>query len=253
MNFAAFYDAYWQQQGDTFDRRRQARLTRHVHAGDHVLQVDCGPGVLAAQLMAMGAHVVGTDLSAEAVRRARSRGVAAQQLDLDEAALPFADDEFDVVLSDSQIEHRVDYAHYLDECVRVLRPDGWLVLCVPNTAHWRVRWWLLRGHFPYVEHTPTDWLHLRFFTLPDLRRLLRERGVRLEVVDGSSSLWVRGLYPDWLRRGLSAQLYEHLTSWWPTLFGRDLIVVGRKIGRRPGPTQPSAWRKSTPAGNEATP
>ncbi len=240
MNFAAFYDAYWQQQGDTFDRRRQARLARHVHPGDRVLQVDCGPGVLAAQLMAQGASVVGTDLSAEAVRRARGRGVAAQQLDLDDAPLPFPDGQFDVVLSDSQIEHRVDYAHYLDECVRVLRPGGRLVLCVPNTAHWRVRWWLLRGHFPYVEHTPTDWLHLRFFTLPDLRRLLTEREVRLEVVDGSSSLWVRGLYPDWLRRGLPARLYEHLTACRPTLFGRDLILVGRKAG--PGASLPEARR-----------
>jgi methionine biosynthesis protein MetW len=231
MDFAAFYDSYWQRQGDTFDQRRQGRLARHVQPGDRVLQVDCGPGVLAARLVEQGAKVIGTDLSAEAVRRARSRGIAAQQLDLDEAPLPFSADQFDVVLSDSQIEHRVDYAHYLEECVRVLRPGGRLILCVPNTAHWRVRWWLLRGHFPYVEHTPTDWLHLRFFTLPDLRRLLAERNVRLEIVDGSSSLWVRGLYPDWLRRGLPARIYERLVPWRPTLFGRDLILVGRKVAQ----------------------
>ncbi len=228
MDFEAFYDAYWQQQGDQFDRRRQSLLTRHIHAGDEVLQVDCGPGVLAQQLIEKGAHVTATDLSAEAIRRARSRGINAQQLNLDRQPLPFADASFDVVVSDSQIEHRVDYARYLDECSRVLRPGGRLVLCVPNTAHWRVRWALLRGRFPYVEHTPTDWLHLRFFTLPDLRGLLHARGLRIEHLDGSASLWVRGLYPTFLRSGLPARAYEALAHRRPSLFARDLILLARK-------------------------
>jgi methionine biosynthesis protein MetW len=228
VDFEAFYDAYWQQQGDTFNRRRQDLLARHVRAGDRVLQVDCGPGVLAARLAEMGAAVVGTDLSGEAVRRARARGIDACQVDLDRKPLPFDDSSFDVVVTDSQIEHRVDYGRYLDECVRVLRRGGRLVMCVPNTAHWRVRWWLLRGRFPTVEHTPTDWLHLRFFTLHELRELLAGRGMVIEHVDGSASLWVPGLYPHWLRGGRPARLYEWLTHRRPTLFGRDLILLAMK-------------------------
>jgi methionine biosynthesis protein MetW len=228
VDFEAFYDAYWQQQGDQFDRRRQSLLTRYIQTGDRVLQVDCGPGVLAARMIELGAQVIGVDLSAEAVRRAQARGVSASQVNLDRQPLPFAGASFDIVVSDSQIEHRVDYERYLDECARVLRPGGRLVLCVPNTAHWRVRWWLLRGHFPYVEHTPTDWLHLRFFTLPDLRRLLQARGLAIEQVSGSASLWVRGLYPAWLRSGPAARGYEALTRRRPTLFARDLVLLARK-------------------------
>jgi methionine biosynthesis protein MetW len=228
LDFEAFYDAYWQQQGDQFDQRRQSLLAQYIQPGDQVLQVDCGPGVLAARLVELGAQVVGTDLSAEAVRRAQGRGVSATQVNLDRQPLPFADASFDAVVSDSQIEHRVDYARYLDECARVLRPGGRLVLCVPNVAHWRVRWWLMRGHFPYAEHTPTDWLHLRFFALPDLRRLLHARGLAIEQVGGSASLWVRGLYPDWLRSGLASRGYEALARWRPTFFARDLVLLVRK-------------------------
>ncbi len=47
MDFAAYYDAYWREKGDTFDRRRLALLARYVRSGERVLQVDCGPGVLA--------------------------------------------------------------------------------------------------------------------------------------------------------------------------------------------------------------
>lgn len=228
MDFEAFYDSYWRQQGDTFDQRRQSLLVRYVQPGDRVLQVDCGPGVLAARLAGLGAQVVGTDLSNVALQRARARGITAFQVNLDRDPLPFGDASFDVVLSDSQIEHRVDSDRYLDECVRVLRPGGRLALCVPNTAHWRVRWWLLQGRFPTLANTPTDWLHLRFFTLPDLRHLLNQRGIGIEHVDGSASLWASNLYPSWLQRGRPAQLYEELTHRRPSFFGRDLILLGRK-------------------------
>lgn len=233
MDFQAYYDAYWQQQGDTFDARRQDMLVRHVRPGDALLQVDCGPGVLAARLQALGATVVGTDLSGEALRRARARGVPVQQVDLDREPLPFADARFDVVLSDSQLEHRVDFDHYLDECARVLRPGGRLLLCIPNTAHWRVRWWLLRGRFPYAANTPTDWLHLRFFTLPGLHALLADRGLELASVAGYPSLWVRALYPAWLGQGWPARAYEALTRLRPSLFARDLMLVAVKSGGQP--------------------
>ena len=91
-----------------------------------------------------------------------------------------------------------------------------------------MRWWLLRGHFPYVANTPTDWLHLRFFTLHDARALLAARGIGVERVDGSASLWVRGLYPAFLRSGLAARFYTWCARRWPSLFARDFIVIGRR-------------------------
>jgi len=105
-------------------------------------------------------------------------------------------------------------------------PTGAIVL--PNAAHWRCRWWLLRGHFPYVRGTPTDFTHLRFFTLNEIRHWLSDRDIAIQHVDGSASLWVRGLYPAWFRRPPFATLYVRLAHRFPTFFARDLIVIGRK-------------------------
>ena len=231
MDFVRFYDAYWQDKGDRVDRERLELVAQHIITapGERVLQVDCGPGWLPELLIARGVRVIATDLSGVAVAKARARGVDARQCELDAGPLPFADGEFDVVVSDSQIEHRFDAEHALDEMARVLRPGGRLVLLIPNTAHWRVRWWLLRGRFPYVPNTPTDPLHLHFFTLPDVAGLLARRGLRIVRTDGSASLWVPGLYPAWLRRGYPARLYTRLARRWPALFARDLIVVGQKL------------------------
>lgn len=230
MDFASYYDAYWRTKADRVDRSRLELLAQHVRAGERVLQVDGGPGWLAEMLNTRGALVTMTDLSPVAVELARARGVDARTCELDAAPLPFADAAFDVVISDSQLEHRFNPERCLDEMARVLRPGGRLILLLPNTAHWRVRWWLLRGRFPVVAHTPTDWLHLRFFTISDARRLLAERGIAVEQVDGSASLWVKGLYPAWLRRGLPAKLYTRTARRWPGLFARDFIFVARKTG-----------------------
>ena len=234
MDFVRYYDTYWAQKGEQVDRQRLRLLAQYVQPGERVLQVDGGPGWLAEMVAALGASVTMTDLSNTAVARALARGVDARQCDIDAGPLPFDTAGFDVVISDSQLEHRFDHEHALDEFARVLRPGGRLVMLLPNTAHWRVRWWLLRGHFPYVANTPTDWLHLRFFTLPDIRLLLAARGITIERTDGSASLWVTALYPAFLRRGLPARVYTRLARRWPSLFARDFIVIGRKRAAEAG-------------------
>jgi methionine biosynthesis protein MetW len=237
MDFVKYYDTYWQdKRDDAVDKKRLELLTAHVHPGESVLQVDGGPGWLAEMLCQAGASVIMTDLSNVAVERARRRGVDARQCEIDAGPLPFTDAQFDVVICDSQLEHRFDPDHALDEMARVLRPGGRMILLLPNTAHWRVRWWLLTGRFPTVPHSPTDWLHIRFFTLPDVRLLLQQRRIDIEKVDGSASLWVKGLYPFWLRRGAAAKTYTKLARRWPALFARDFIVVGRRLdqGRKGG-------------------
>lgn len=233
MDFVKFYDAYWQEKADhRVDANRLALLAQYVRTGESVLQVDGGPGWLAEMMCQAGASVVMTDLSNVAVARAKARGVDARQCEIDTwppSPLPFADGSFDVVVCDSQLEHRFDPGHVLDEMARVLRPGGRLVLLLPNTAHWRVRWWLLTGRFPVVQDSPTDWLHIRFFTLSDVRLLFAARRIKIEQTDGSASLWVKGLYPFWLRRGLPAKAYTRLARRWPSLFARDFIVIGRKL------------------------
>jgi methionine biosynthesis protein MetW len=231
MDFVRYYDAYWLGKGDTdtsVDRNRLALLAAYLQPGEFALQVDGGPGWLAEMLVARGVRMTMTDLSNVAVERARGRGLEARQCEIDAGPLPFETAAFDAVICDSQLEHRFNPDHALDEMARVLRPGGRLILLLPNTAHWRVRWWLLTGRFPVVQHSPTDWLHIRFFTLPDTKRLLAQRGIAVEAVDGSASLWVKGLYPGWLQRGWPAKIYTRLARRRPSFFARDFIVVGRK-------------------------
>jgi SAM-dependent methyltransferase len=107
-----------------------ARLVRHagVRAGQRVLDVACGTGVVAVTAARHGAQVTALDLTPELLARARENAqLAEMDIDWHEGdveQLPFDDGAFDVVLS--QFGHifapRPDVA--IREMLRVLKPGG---------------------------------------------------------------------------------------------------------------------------------
>ena len=88
-----------------------------------VLDLGCGTGLLAAWT---GRPLVGLDLSAEMLRRARPRGTAGVQGDQD--ALPFSSGVFGAVVSFTSFVARGSAAPALSEAARVLAPGGLLML-----------------------------------------------------------------------------------------------------------------------------
>jgi methionine biosynthesis protein MetW len=235
MNLVQFYDDYWRKADDTFDLERLDLIARRIHSGERVLEIDCGPGVLANLMRERGATITATDLSAVAVERTRAKGIPAEQVDLDTELLPFADATFDTVVSNSMMEHRFYPERTLNEAVRVLKPGGRFITCLPNIAHWICRWWVLTGRFPYVKNSPTDALHIRFFTVAEARRLCQDRGLRVLDLDGSASLWAREFYPALLRSRRLRPLYTRLAHRWPSMFARDFVLVCQKQATLSGP------------------
>jgi SAM-dependent methyltransferase len=107
-----------------------ARLVKHakVQAGQSVLDVGCGTGVVAVTAARLGARVKGLDLTPELLERARENaqiaGLGIDWQEGDAENLPFDDGAFDVVLS--QFGHmfapRPEVA--VAQMLRVLKPGG---------------------------------------------------------------------------------------------------------------------------------
>jgi SAM-dependent methyltransferase len=106
----------------------------HVTRGMQVLDICCGPGMLAAGALKRGAEAVGLDFSAEAVELARRLVSNGRFQQGDAEALPFPAASFDAVLCGYGVMHLPEPAAALREMLRVLRPDGRVALSVWDAA-----------------------------------------------------------------------------------------------------------------------
>lgn len=137
-------------------------------AGQRVLDVGCGPGLYAGELVSRGASVVGLDQSPEMVRLARRR-VGAAEFRVQDLAEPlgWADDaSFDLAVMALVIHHVDDRVGALREICRVLRPRGRLVI----STHHPVADWRRRGGSYFdqdvVEETWSRGWQVRYWRLP---------------------------------------------------------------------------------------
>lgn len=104
-----------------------------IGAADRVLDVACGPGLVACAAAARARHVTGVDLTPEmihqAVRLQRERGLTNMAWHVaDVVALPFDDAAFSVVLSRYAFHHLTEPARVLREMTRVCAPGGRVVV-----------------------------------------------------------------------------------------------------------------------------
>lgn len=111
----------------------------HIDASKYVLDVGCGAGQTACFLaQTTGCRVMGVDILPAMVARAqdtaRRAGVSGVEFRLADAqALPFDDNTFDAVLTESVTSFTAEKARAVGEYARVLRPGGYVGL---NESVW---------------------------------------------------------------------------------------------------------------------
>ena len=140
-----------------------------------LLEVGCGNGEMLRNMQKLGWRVHGVDFDEAAVARAREKGLDVSLGDLHSQAYP--DNYFDAIMMSHVIEHVHDPRAVLQECHRILKPGGRLVMVTPNTSSWGHR--LFGRHWRGLE--PPRHLHL--FNIDALGHLLRQaRFVHCNVV-----------------------------------------------------------------------
>jgi len=113
-------------------RRQRTAMVKPFIRGD-VLEIGCHDAATLKKDNAELGRYVGTDIDEVALERARKRyperEFIAANIEIDE--LPYRD-EFDTVLLVALIEHILNQRHLLQQCHRVLRPGGALVITTPT-------------------------------------------------------------------------------------------------------------------------
>jgi ubiquinone/menaquinone biosynthesis C-methylase UbiE len=92
------------------------------------LDAACGTGRHSAYLASLGHRVIGVDTSPEMLARAREKVPEGEFHEADLHDVPLADDSVDLVVCAIALSHVADLGQALAELVRVLRPNGQLVI-----------------------------------------------------------------------------------------------------------------------------
>lgn len=209
--------------------RRIPELVRRLSPPARVLDVACGEGFAARDLVKHGFQVCGIDNDPAALEKA---ALCYQQVILAdvESELPPVDGQFEVIIFADILEHLTDPAAVFARFMALLAPGGLVVISVPNVAHWYVRLNLLRGRFDYSQRGILDRTHLRFFTLRTARRFLEDAGLRIDALD--STPLPLPLVWSWTapERPLSSlhAFGALLARRWKTLFAYQLIFAARR-------------------------
>jgi len=134
--------------------------------------------------------------------------------DLDKK-LSFPDNYFDVVICVAVMEHVFDIFSLVGEIHRILRPNGYAIVQVPNICYLRYRIQFLLGKLPATS-SPYDWQevgweggHIHYFTMNKFCWLFEQQGFKIEKRLGSGFL-------------------APFCNWWPSLLTGDLVVKARK-------------------------
>lgn len=161
-------------------------------SGARVLEIGCGLGTHTAFMAEAGARVSAIDLTSRGVeltrRRLALRGLDADVRIMDGEELEFDDKEFDLVWSWGVVQHTANPERMAAEVHRVLKGGGEFRMMVYNRRSMHAVVNVVRGTLsgkPFRGFTISDMLNhysdgyvARWYSRPDVTRLLREAGFR---------------------------------------------------------------------------
>ncbi|MFX0201449.1 MAG: class I SAM-dependent methyltransferase [Candidatus Hodarchaeota archaeon] len=171
-----------------------------------VIDLGCGKGdfTLKVQGKINAKEIYGVDVWEDALSEARSKGIKAEKMDLNEE-LGFSDGSFHVVVSNQVLEHLFFPSFFVQEIYRILKKDGYSVISTENLSSWDNIISLLLGYTPFSmefdrlkignplsphdkkkrrEYPP----HVRIFSFQGLIDLFKFCGFKIETVSASGYL-----------------------------------------------------------------
>lgn len=161
------------------DAMRQLIDAAGITASDQVLDIACGPGIVACAIAPLAQQVTGIDITPAMIEQAKSlqrqKGISNLSWEVGNVeALPFSDESFSIVLTRYTFHHFLNPGAVLREMTRVCRHSGRVVVADVFTtsnaqaaAYDRVEKW-------------RDPSHARALGLEELKSLFADAGIALD-------------------------------------------------------------------------
>jgi len=184
-------------------------------------------GLLTASLKEKGVDSIGVDIAESA--EVTATFLKYHQVDLNNFKKLNFKREFDYIIAADVLEHLYSAMGLLRQVRQFLKPEGKIIISLPNIALWFYRISLLIGRFYYSEKGILDEDHLRFYTLNTARQLINRSGYVISLIKPTSlpfEVIFESVGKSRLLR-LVDKIYYGLAKIWPRMFSYQFIFLAK--------------------------
>ena len=157
-----------------------AQLVRWIKPHSKVLEMGPATGIMTRVLKEVKqCDVTCVEVDAQAAERAVPfcTRILVEDLNLDRWLGQLDKERFDYITFADVLEHLVDPVRTLTQALKLLKPEGEVLISLPNIGYSGVAAELLQGRFEYRRDGLMDETHLRFFTRHSVVQLLQKTGL----------------------------------------------------------------------------
>lgn len=161
------------------------KLLKHIEAGSQVLDIGCGTGMLGGILVSeKNCQVTGVDINPDSIALAAEKLSHAICSDISQTPLSQTlSEQFDVIILADVLEHITNPDKLLQDCQKLLKPNGRLLISIPNAAYIGAILSLYYDEWNYGEEGILDTTHVRFYTRNSILNLLTDSGYQAKIID----------------------------------------------------------------------
>lgn len=157
------------------------KLQETLPKGSKILDFGCGEGALSQRLSDLGYIVVAVDMNADDFK---AKNVEFKQINFNfreevEIFLNNNYENFDAVLGIEIIEHIHNPWQYIDDLLKMVNKDGFILITTPNTTSWISRFtFLLSGKFHQFGDADLEYGHVAPISSWELDVILKEKKLK---------------------------------------------------------------------------
>ncbi len=173
----------------TIENNAHTQCLKLISSNSKVLDVGCAVGALGEYLyQEKNCEVVGVDFSEDFIKVCEEKGCYSNlfniNLNILNSQLDSYKGYFDYILLADVIEHIYSPEELLSKIKNYLKPEGKIILSVPNIVHGSIKLNLLKNEFNYTEMGLLDRTHIRFFTKNTINELVTK--LKFNIVENNA-------------------------------------------------------------------
>lgn len=224
----------------TNENTTYTKLIHWTGNGKKVLEVGCHTGSMSKYLKENGCKITGVEIDAEAALQAKNicHSLIVGSIE-DEKIFEQLIGPYDVIIFADVLEHLMSPEKILEKIKGLLTSNGYVLISLPNIAHWSVRRNLFLGKFQYQEVGLMDKTHLHFYTLHSFKQIIEQQGYLIESWEPVSNynlfdftfLWAKPLYKIPKTRNIMNYFDAKLSRLFPKLFGYQFVFKIKPVGK----------------------